>query len=68
MEKEVGAVKTLKDDLLEKYPNAKMYDNGLPQACAAKLYGVSCVKKGHFCDCVACWDRPLMAESKEGNT
>lgn len=56
---EANHTKTMKEDLLEKFSNAKMFENGLPQACAGKLYGVSCVKKGHYCDCVACWDRPL---------
>jgi hypothetical protein len=48
-------VKTILDDFKEKYPNARLEDNGIPTSCAYNLgyipFCVSC--------CQECWSRPL---------
>lgn len=49
--------KTRKDVLLEKFPNAKMNERGIPYVCAIPL-GITA--RCCFCeegeDCAACWD------------
>lgn len=48
-------VKTIKEDFLEKYPQAVQTYDDLPVVCAKHLgYGVVC-----FNDCAECWNRPL---------
>lgn len=50
--------KTLKDDFLEKFPNARMSTlKFVPAACVNTIYGnnaVTCVD-----DCVKCWNKPI---------
>lgn len=60
-------VKTMLQDLKEKYPKAVMKLNGIPKFCPCELgyenenASVLCqVKFGS--DCVACWNRPLEVE------
>ena len=49
-------VKTIKDDFLEKYPNAKLREEGIPESCAKNLgYKTDC-RYGY---CVECWNTPL---------
>lgn len=60
---EACPMKTLKDDFLEKYPNAPLLGGKTPFACAKYLYpNVSCVQNGHNVMCFECWDRPLEVE------
>lgn len=48
-------VKTIKDDFLEKHPNAVMNSNGTPNCCADFLgYEVKC-----DAGCRDCWNTPL---------
>lgn len=49
--------KTLKDDLLEKFPNTELRDD-MPIVCACEIYGFP---KRHNCmhDCRDCWNQPL---------
>lgn len=55
--------KTLKDEFLEKYPNAQISDKGVPKMCPYDLgYGDSCPDIRF--DCVTCWNRSL-SEVKE---
>lgn len=54
--------KTRLQDFLEKYPNAKILESGVPKVCAS-LLGY-CDKCETFCengsrDCFACWNKPL---------
>ena len=49
--------KTRKDVLLEKFPNAKMDERGIPYVCAIPLRitaGCCFCEEGE--DCAACWD------------
>lgn len=47
--------KTIKDDFLEKYPNAETYEEGIPVSCAKHLgYIGQCNRI-----CSECWNRPL---------
>lgn len=49
-------VKTIKDDFFEKYPNAKLREEGIPESCAKNLgYKTDC-RYGY---CVECWNTPL---------
>lgn len=50
--------KTIKQDFLEKYPNAKTDSKGEPKTCCVNLG----YKKYDECDlgnCNSCWNRPL---------
>lgn len=49
-------VKTIKDDFLEKYPNAQLQKDGIPVPCARAL-GYQIDKCMAHCD--ECWNRPL---------
>ena len=55
-------VKTIKDDFLEKYPNAKLNAiDGTPKACPCNLgYEEECIAN----NCFACWNRPLSEVQK----
>ena len=53
--------KTMLQDFLEKYPNAKLLKNGIPNSVCPDNLGycgdINCsLFEG---DCVACWNRPL---------
>ena len=53
--------KTMLQDFLEKYPKAKLKENGTPYRICPDTLGYC---KGIYCeinklDCVACWNRPL---------
>ena len=52
--------KTILQDFLEKYPKAKLRDNGTPNFCPEYLgycEEAYCYKNDR--DCVKCWNRPL---------
>lgn len=50
-------VKTIKDDLLEKYPKAMLDKDGVPTGCIKWLgYQTVCPPSGY---CTECWNRPL---------
>ena len=52
--------KTYKQDFLEKYPNAKMYDNDYPVACLGNL-GYKQIPESYCIDasCKDCWNREM---------
>lgn len=57
--------KTLKDVLLEHFPNAPMNVSGKPDACPETLGMVSCPKmEDEACSCLECWNRPATEEVK----
>lgn len=50
-------VKTVKDDFLEKYPNAILDKDGIPTGCIRWLgYHITCPPAGL---CEECWNKPL---------
>lgn len=50
--------KTRKDDFLEKYPNAKINKDGLPEACCEDLGYGNC--EFSFIDkCTECWNKSV---------
>lgn len=50
-------VKTVKDDFLEKYPNALLDKDGIPTGCIRWLgYHITCPPAGL---CTECWNKPL---------
>lgn len=50
--------KTRLQDFLEKYPNAKKFDDGVPIACCSILgYCKGCDESGS--DCTKCWNMPM---------
>lgn len=53
-------VKTMKDDLLEKFPNLPLHGYGVPMTCPWVI-GYSNERCGCKTseDCVKCWNRPL---------
>ena len=54
------SVKTVKDDFLEKYPNAEMRVNGVPESCAKELgYKVPENRYCAYYNCEKCWNTPL---------
>ena len=56
-------VKTIKDDFLEKHPNAPKADTGTPLACAWRagyLDDDGCLSG----QCTECWNRPLSEAQK----
>jgi hypothetical protein len=56
-------VKTIKDDLLEKYPNAKLDERGIPVTCVGNL-GYR-TEESYICiSCKDCWDTPLEEVNK----
>ena len=57
-------VKTYLSDLLEKYPDVPLNDEGTPRAfCPSNLYGDTAPDcNGEYTGCVACWNRPLPEE------
>lgn len=55
--------KTYKSVFLEKFPNAKLCENGYPGICMTYIFGES--KKHDDCtyiDCVECWNREAWTE------
>lgn len=47
--------KTFKDDFLEKFPNARLNNDGSPRICAEDVYGlIHC----DFPSCEECWNTP----------
>lgn len=48
--------KTFKDDFLEKFPNARLNNDGSPRTCAKDVYGLT---HCDFPSCEECWSRPL---------
>lgn len=55
--------KTMKDVLLEKFPKAKLRDNGTPFTCPHYL-GFPAMSKVCVCpsQCAECWNRPAPEE------
>lgn len=53
--------KTMLQDFLEKYPNAKKYDSGLPKCCPHML-GYTDKTCSDFMFCKECWNQPLPDE------
>lgn len=52
--------KTILDDLLEKYPNVPMREDGTPTICAIHIGYVGKYRcKEVDCDCKLCWSMPL---------
>ncbi len=55
-------IKTRKDVLLEKFPNAKLNDSGIPYICSSFL-GLTTQKKPFSCysteACIECWNAPV---------
>lgn len=51
--------KTMLMDFLDKFPNAKLYDNGIPKNICPDTLGYE--ENKDWCDgkCVACWNRPI---------
>lgn len=51
--------KTYKQDLLEKLPNTKLNERGVPYSCREYLYGnvADCTYRNG--DCVGCWNEPM---------
>ena len=55
-------VKTIKDDFLEKYPNAILDKDGIPTGCIRWLgYHITCPPAGL---CTQCWNKPLSEVQK----
>ena len=55
----VHPIKTRLTDLLEKYPDAPMDENGAPIFCVKNLgYEINC-SIGDCSNCMKCWDIPL---------
>ena len=48
-------IKTRKDTLLEKYPDAQIRPDGIPEVCAAYLGLVAACEGQTMSDCVECW-------------
>lgn len=53
---EEHSVKTIKDDLLEKHPNARLNKDDEPRACALDLGYVNNGECSSFLDCKECWN------------
>lgn len=54
-------VKTIKDDFLEKHPNARLH-NDLPVVCIKSLGYIGqdyVCPSGTYAECKKCWNRPL---------
>lgn len=55
-------VKTVKDDFLEKFPNAFLDKDGIPTGCIRWLgYRITCPPAGL---CTECWNKPLSEVQK----
>ena len=55
--------KTRKSDFLDKYPNAEVGDDGIPNLCCSRLgYVKNCPRNK---DCADCWNEPLEDENNE---
>lgn len=57
-------LKTYKDDFFEKFPNARKREDGIPDICYKKIYGIK-YRYGE-CDngCAECWNE-VMPEAVE---
>lgn len=52
--------KTMLEDFLEKFPNARLLSDGTPDVCCARLgYGVRTCMMIDGENCRECWNRPL---------
>ena len=51
--------KTMLQDFLEKYPKARLRDNGTPRNVCPYRLGYEEVARCTHTDCVKCWNRPL---------
>lgn len=50
--------KTYAQDFLEKFPNARIGDDGLPEVCRMEVYGTRCLSMtGDMC--TMCWCEPM---------
>ena len=47
-------LKTYVQDFLDKFPNARKENNGIPLTCKSNVYGGSCIDH-----CPACWNSPM---------
>lgn len=61
--------KTYLTELLDKYPNVLLNDDGTPEGICPHQLGlkssiVDC-KKSYDCDCVECWNQPIPIEDGE---
>lgn len=54
-------VKTIKEDFLEKYPNAPLQSNKVPKSCP---YHLGYEERCKYTDCEICWNRPLSEVTK----
>lgn len=55
--------KTYKQDFLEKFPNAQVYDSGEPLASACNVYGNVFACEGHLCG--ECWNAAMSDEAEK---
>lgn len=51
--------KTYEQDFLEKFPNARKYEDGELEACVRTMYGVKCPHISSQMSCKDCWNRPM---------
>lgn len=51
-------LKTYKDDFLEKYPNARIGDTGVPVSCVRSVFGSNTACE--LSSCKECWNQPMM--------
>lgn len=55
--------KTYKQDFMEKFPNAQVYNSGEPIASACNVYGNVFACKGHLCG--ECWNTVMPDEAEK---
>ena len=51
--------KTILMDFLEKFPKAKLGEDGTPYYCCPRDLGYKDETHCRDCDCISCWNRPL---------
>lgn len=51
--------KTILTDFLEKFPKAKLGEDGTPYYCCPSELGYEDEKHCRDCDCIDCWNRPI---------
>ena len=51
--------KTILTDFLEKFPKAKLGEDGTPYYCCPSELGYEDDKHCRDCECIDCWNRPL---------
>ena len=51
--------KTILMDFLEKFPKAKLGEDGVPYYCCPSKLGYEDEKNCRDCACIGCWNRPI---------